>query len=207
MNRLNRCLVLPLLLVVAAAAATSAREARASTERAASATAVVPTVNGMKPVSAMPGMPMVMSITPIGTASWQGMKIEARAAAPTTFILLEDGKQTMVRPTGKDSFHLMVLLTDAKSGTPIPYSSIWATITKGGTTASGPVFDERLWPMISETMGVHYGINVPLPTGGEYKMTLLISPPAAARHMEYDNRWLKPHRVSFSFDFKPAPAR
>ncbi len=164
----------------------------------------VPTVKGMKPVSQMPGMPMVMAITPIGQATWQGMKIQARVMAPSTFILLESGKQQMVKPTAKDSFHLMVLLNDAKSGTPIPYSSVWATITMNGMSSAKPVFDERLWPMISQTMGVHYGINVPLPKAGTYRMTLLISPPAVARHMEYDNRWLKPHKVSFTFNFRPA---
>ena len=66
------------------------------------------------------------------TATWQGMKIQARVMAPSTFILLESGKQQMVKPTAKDSFHLMVILNDAKSGTPIPYSSVWATITRMG---------------------------------------------------------------------------
>ena len=169
-----------------------------------SSSTAVPTVKGMKPVAQMPGMPMVMAITPIGKGTWQGMKIQARAMAPATFILVEGGKQQFVKPTAKDSFHLMVLLNDAKSGTPIPYSSVWATITKQGAGPSKPVFDERLWPMISQTMGVHYGTNVPLPSAGTYQLTLLVSPPAVARHMEYDNRWLKPHRVSFEFNFKPA---
>ncbi len=162
-----------------------------------------PTVVGMKPMSPT-GMPTAMAITPIGKASWQGMKIEVRAMAPSTFILLESGKQKMVKPTAKDSFHLMVLLSDAKSGAPIPYSSVWATVTKGDMGTGKPVFDERLWPMISEVMGVHYGINVPIPAAGTYHMSLVISPPAVARHMEYDNRWLKPHKVGFTFNFKPA---
>jgi len=163
----------------------------------------VPVVHGLKPVSQMPGMPMVMPMMPIGTATWQGMKIQARVSGPTTFILLESGRQMLVKPTARDRFHLMVMLTDAKSGTPIPYSSVWATITKGAQGGGKPVFDERLWPMISETMGVHYGINVPLPAGGMYHLSLLISPPAAARHMEYDNRWLTAHRVGFTFDYEP----
>jgi uncharacterized protein involved in high-affinity Fe2+ transport len=124
--------------------------------------------------------------------------------APATFILLQSGRQQFVRPHGKDSFHLMVLLDDARSGAPIPYSSVWATITKGVRGGGRPVFDERLWPMISQAIGVHYGNNVALPTAGRYRLTLLISPPAVARHMEYDNRWLKPHKVSFAFKFVPA---
>jgi hypothetical protein len=174
-----------------------------TTKEAAKNAAGIVVVHGLKPVSQAPGMPMVMAITPIGVASWQGMKIQVRATAPSTFILVESGKQQMVKPSAKDSFHLMVMLNDARSGTPIPYSSVWATITKGARGTGKPVFDERLWPMISETMGVHYGINVPLPAGGTYHVSLLVSPPAVARHLEYENRWLKPHRVGFTFEFKP----
>ena len=53
----------------------------------------------------------------------------------------------------------MVLLSDATTGVAIPYSSVWATISKDGKI----VFDERLWPMISRYMGPHYGNNVSLP--------------------------------------------
>jgi uncharacterized protein involved in high-affinity Fe2+ transport len=187
----------------AAATTTTSGMSGMSMGNTSTSSAGVPTVEGMKPMSST-GMPMPMAITPIGKATWQGMKIEARAMAPSTFILLESGKQKMVKPTAKDSFHLMVLLNDAKSGTPIPYSSVWATITKADMSSAKPVFDERLWPMISQAMGDHYGINVSIPTAGTYQMTLLISPPAVARHMEYDNRWLKPHKVSFTFNFKPA---
>ncbi len=53
--------------------------------------------------------------------------------------------------------------------------------------------------MISRYMGPHYGNNVALPSAGVYHMTLLVSPPVAARHLEYDNLWLQPHRVSLTF--------
>ena len=53
----------------------------------------------------------------------------------------------------------MIPLSDASTGVAIPYSSVWATISKGGKI----VFDERLWPMISRYMGPHYGNNVSLP--------------------------------------------
>ena len=147
----------------------------------------------------MPGMQMPMAMTPLGQAVWQGMRIRARAMAPATFILLDDGKQKLVHPTMKDDLHLMVMLNDASSGTAIPYSSVWATIRKAGKL----VYDERLWPMLSRYMGVHYGNNVALAGAGTYQLTLLISPPQAARHMEYDNRWLTPHRVTLSFDWHP----
>ena len=90
------------------------------------------------------------------------MSIQARTSAPATFVLFDGTSQQLVRPTSKDSFHLMVLLSDATTGVAIPYSSVWATISKGGKI----VFDERLWPMISRYMGPHYGNNVDAPNGG-----------------------------------------
>ena len=50
--------------------------------------------------------------------------------------------------------------------------------------------------MISEYMGPHYGNNVILPGAGIYQLTLLVSPPVSARHIEYQNVWLKPHRAN-----------
>jgi Fe2+ transport protein len=144
-------------------------------------------------------MPTAMAMVPVGTADWDGMSIETRTSAPATFILFDGTSQQMVRPTAKDSFHLMVLLSDATTGYAIPYSSVWATITKNGKV----VYDERLWPMISRYMGPHYGNNVALPTAGLYHLSLLVSPPVAARHLEYKGLWLTAHRVSMSFRWVP----
>ena len=144
-------------------------------------------------------MPVAMAMVPVGQATWDGMSIQARTSAPATFVLFNGASQQLVRPTSKDSFHLMVTLSDATTGVAIPYSSVWATISKGGKI----VFDERLWPMISRYMGPHYGNNVDLPNGGLYHLTLLVSPPEAARHLEYKGIWLTPHRVKMTFRWVP----
>jgi uncharacterized protein involved in high-affinity Fe2+ transport len=138
-------------------------------------------------------------MTPLGQANWDGMDIEARATAPLPFILFNGTSQEVVNPTAKTSFHLMVALNDGSTGYAIPYSSVWATITKAGKI----VFDERLWPMVSRYMGPHYGDNVDLPAAGVYHLTLLVSPPMAARHIEYKGLWLTPHRVSMVFHWEP----
>lgn len=52
-------------------------------------------------------------------------------------------------------------------------------------------------------MGPHYGDDVAVPGAGTYQLSLLISPPVSARHVEYENVWMKPHRVSFTFHWKP----
>jgi uncharacterized protein involved in high-affinity Fe2+ transport len=93
----------------------------------------------------------------------------------------------------------MVMLSDAQTGVAIPYAGVWATISKAGKV----VYDERQWPMISRYMGPHYGNDVSVPGAGTYQLSLLISPPVSARHVEYQNVWLQPHRVTLTFHWKP----
>lgn len=161
----------------------------------------VPTVSGasLPAIPTSSSAPMAMAMVPLGQSVWDGMRIQARTSAPATFELFDGQSQQLVKPTAKDSFHLMVTLADAQSNYAIPYSSVWATVRKSGRI----VFDERLWPMVSRYMGPHYGINVALPGAGLYKLTLLVSPPVAARHIEYKGLWLKPHRVTMAFRWVP----
>jgi uncharacterized protein involved in high-affinity Fe2+ transport len=138
----------------------------------------------------------------LGVADWQGMKITADAMTPVPFIVYNGTTSQEIKPAKNVSFHLMVQLNDAQTGVVIPYASVWATVTKG----SAMPFDDRLWPMISRYMGPHYGDDVNLPGAGTYKLTLLVSPPVSARHLEYQNVWLKPHQVTFTFHWAATPA-
>ena len=138
----------------------------------------------------------------LGVADWQGMKITADAMTPVPFLIYNGTSMQEVKPAKNTSFHLMVQLNDAQTGVAIPYASVWATVTKG----SAMPFDNRLWPMISRYMGPHYGDDVSLPGAGTYTLTLLVSPPVSARHVEYQNVWLKPHQVTFTFHWAATPA-
>jgi uncharacterized protein involved in high-affinity Fe2+ transport len=138
----------------------------------------------------------------LGVADWQGMKITADAMTPVPFIVYNGTTSQEIKPAKNTSFHLMVQLNDAQTGVVIPYASVWATVTEG----SAMPFDNRLWPMISRYMGPHYGDDVSLPGAGTYTLTLLVSPPVSARHVEYQNVWLKPHQVTFTFHWVATPA-
>jgi len=135
----------------------------------------------------------------LGVADWQGMKISAEAMTAVPFLIYNGTTMQEVKPPKDVSFHLMVMLTDEQTGVVIPYASVWGTITEGSKTP----FDESLWPMISRYMGPHYGNNVVLPGAGTYHLSLLISPPVSARHIEYQDVWLTPHRVNFTFHWNP----
>ncbi len=145
-------------------------------------------VDGIKPVPTQT----------LGTAYWEGMKITAQAMTAVPFVVYDGTSERTVKPRGA-SFHLMVFLDDAHTGVVIPYAGVWATIRRHGKVVS----DARQWPMLSRYMGPHYGNDVTVPGAGAYQLSLLISPPVSARHVEYRNVWLKPHEVSFTFDWKP----
>jgi hypothetical protein len=136
----------------------------------------------------------------LGTAVWQVMKITADAMTPVPFLVYNGTTMQTVNPPKNTSFHLMVLLNDAQTNVVIPYASVRGTITEGSKTP----FDDSLWPMISRYMGPHYGNDVALPGAGTYKLTLLVSPPVSARHLEYQDVWLKPHTVTFTFHWHQA---
>lgn len=159
-------------------------------------------VMGMEGSSKEPGM-SVDGIKPIptqvlGTSTWEGMKITAQAMTAVPFVVYNGTSERMVKP-GHASFHLMVFLNDAHTGVVIPYASVWATIRKQGKI----VFDQRQWPMLARYMGPHYGNDVTVPGAGTYQLSLLISPPVSARHIEYKDVWMRPHQVSFTFNWHP----
>jgi hypothetical protein len=186
----------------------------ASANKTTTTTAGSPSTAAGASGGSMPGMNMgpaedkaisVEGIKPVptqtlATADWQGMKIVARATTAVPFVIFNGTSERTVKP-GKSSFHLMVMLNDAHSGVALPYAAVWATITKDRKV----VYDERQWPMISEYMGPHYGNDVSLPGAGDYRLSLLVSPPVSARHVEYQHVWLSPHRVTATFHWQPVP--
>ena len=135
----------------------------------------------------------------LASTSWQGMKIEAEAMTPVPFVVYNGTSEQMVKPGPNTSFHLMVMLSDARQGCQSRTRPCGRRSARRGKV----VYDERQWPMISRYMGPHYGNDVSLPGAGNYQLTLLISPPVSARHVEYQNVWLAPHRATLSFHWKP----
>jgi Fe2+ transport protein len=140
----------------------------------------------------------VVPTTTLASTTWQGMRITAQARTALPFVVYNGTSEQEIKPGRHSSFHLMVMLSDAQTGVAIPYASVWATISR----AHKVVYDERQWAMISRYMGPHYGSDITLPGDGTYQLSLLISPPVSARHMEYANVWSKPHRVNFTFRWR-----
>ncbi|HUO72307.1 MAG TPA: iron transporter [Solirubrobacteraceae bacterium] len=207
-------LVAVVALLLAACGSSGSTTAASSTKAAMSTTGMAGTSSGQGSAGAS-GMSMggsgsggmsaggikAVPTQKLASTTWQGMKISAEAMTAVPFVIYKGpGDMQMVKPPKTTAFHLMVMLSDQQTGVPIPYATVWATISKGGKV----IYDERQWPMISRYMGPHYGNDVAVPGAGTYQLSLLISPPVSARHVEYQDVWMKPHRVSFTFHWKPA---
>ncbi len=77
-----------------------------------------------------------------------------------------------------DTAHLMVTAWDSDTGTVIPSSSATVTAVKDGDS----VFSEKkLWSMLSQNMGVHFGDNVELDGDGTYEVTIDFGPVGTRR--------------------------
>lgn len=133
----------------------------------------------------------------IASTTKEGMEIRLMTADPESFFILQGEKIKTVEKKPADTFHMMVLLRDQQNGWFIPNTAVWMTIkdTKGAV-----VFDERMWPMLAEQ--IHYGNNVALPGPGHYRIEIQIGAPQLARHRPYQEKWLKPFKVVFEYDYR-----
>jgi hypothetical protein len=199
---LRRAAAVAATAVLVAGCAAADKNATTSASSSGSSNASSSSMPGMNmgstPVAAVNGIKPIPSQL-LATTDWQGMKIQARTMTAVPFVIFNGTKEQMVKPPKGTNFHLMVMLNDAHTNEPIPYASVWATFTKDGKV----VYDERQWPMLSAFMGPHYGNNVQLDGPGTYKLSLLITPPVSARHIEYQHVWLSAHRVSVTFNWHP----
>ncbi len=124
----------------------------------------------------------------VGSTTWEGMRISVARAEPSRFMIFQgQDNRRVVEPQPEDSVHLMAVLADEQTGERIPYSTVWFTIKDQDGDV---VFDDRTWPMLSQNMGTHYGVNVGFPEPGTYDVEVQIGAPISARHPEYMDRWL-----------------
>lgn len=111
------------------------------------------------------------------------------------------GQQTnLVEITNDDSLHLMVSLADAQTGMTIPAD---VRITVEGEDTDVTPYRGQLWPMITQTMGFHYGDNVAIAEEGTYTATLEISPVTARRTGGLVGRFEQPETAELTFEYSP----
>lgn len=105
--------------------------------------------------------------------------------------------KVVVRPD--DTVHLMARVWDRETETILPVDvSTEITDSEGGTNTT------NLWPMISPTMGFHYGDNVQLAGEGTYDVTLRVGPLQVQRTEPFEGRFTNAQSVTMNISFDPS---
>ena len=142
-------------------------------------------------------MQMDGEMRPLATEQQDGMKVEVVAMGPEPFTVEEGGRTIPHRPKPDDNAHLMVTLTDVETGDRIPYASVQIALSQDGRR----VLDTRLWPMLAQTVGMHYGENVSLPRSGRFDAVVTVGAPEVARHRELSQRWTRAVKLACPLDW------
>ena len=119
---------------------------------------------------------------------------------PHKFWLVSGTEREAVTPDST-GVHLMATVWDAETGEVLPVD----TGAQLRLTRDGGLVDQRApWPMISQTMGFHFGDNVPLPEQGTYTVEFDLTPlggDTVRKTGEFADRFTEPRTVRFEFEF------
>lgn len=120
---------------------------------------------------------------------------------PHRFFLVTGTEVEEVTPSAERGVHLMVTAWDHAVGRAIPID-VGAEIR---ILREGEVVETVApWPMISQTMGVHFGDNVPLPGDDTYTVEVDLAPVPVERRGAYAGRLERPETLNFEFEYDEA---
>ncbi len=91
---------------------------------------------------------------------------------PHRFWLVTGERTRQVEVSAEDTMHLMLTAWDGETGTVVPTSNAFVTVSRDGDV----VAEASLWSMLSQNMGVHFGDNVALDGDGTYAVTVDFGP-------------------------------
>jgi len=119
---------------------------------------------------------------------------------PHKFWLVNGSQREEVTPSST-GVHLMATVWDSETGSVLPVD----TGAQTRVLRDGERIDQRApWPMISQTMGFHFGDNVALPEQGTYTVELDLNPieqTVAHKTGAFAGRFEEAETVSFEFEF------
>jgi uncharacterized protein involved in high-affinity Fe2+ transport len=134
-----------------------------------------------------------------GTSTVDGLTVALTYSFPHRFWLVTGQNRKKVVVNDDDSLHLMVSVWDAKTKTVLPLN-VSGTIEDD----DGTVTQFSPWPMLSPSMGFHYGDNVALPGKGTYTATLRVGPMQARRAGAFRGRFENATTATLDFEFDPS---
>ncbi|WP_254542778.1 iron transporter [Halomarina pelagica] len=105
------------------------------------------------------------------------------------------------RTPASGDVHLMATVWDRETGVVVPDANVSFEIARDGETVAGP---EVLYPMLSQSMGIHYGDNVALAGDGEYAATVRVGALDTRRTGAFRNRLDEVATASIDFAYERA---
>ncbi|WP_323192132.1 iron transporter [Halostella sp. PRR32] len=132
-----------------------------------------------------------------GMTEVNGYKFALMYSFPHRFWTVTQGNRNKVVVESDDSLHLMASVWDVETETVLPID-----MSLEIRNDDGVVSERAPWPMLSQSMGFHYGDNVALPSEGEYTATLRVSPMQTNRTGAFSGRFseLQTAEIPFEFD-------
>jgi hypothetical protein len=118
---------------------------------------------------------------------------------PHRFWLVDGNATEEVLPTLEDSLHLMVSFWDRETGELLPVD---AGATLSVSRDGDPVETVAPWPMLAQTMGFHFGDNVPLPGDGTYTVEVTVNPiQEVHKKGAFEGRFEQTRTTTFEFEW------
>ncbi|EJN60120.1 iron transporter [Halogranum rubrum] len=97
-----------------------------------------------------------------------------------------------------DSVHLMAVVWEPETGVVVPSTDVTVELTND----DGLVYEEVVYPMFSQQMGVHYGDNVPLPGDDIYTANVTVAGLPFERFGAFDGQFEQAATATIEFDYR-----
>lgn len=131
-----------------------------------------------------------------GTATADDCAIALMYSYPHRFWVVTGDRKNKVVVNDDDSLHLMASVWERQSATTLP-TNVSIAIRRNGET----VGKRSLWPMLSPTMGFHYGDNISLDGEGSYIARVSVEPMQTRRIGTLDGTLTETRTVDIPFEF------
>lgn len=96
-----------------------------------------------------------------------------------------------------DDVHIMASVWDGETMQVLPDTGLSLTIRRDGDI----VFEEVVYPMLSQRMGTHYGANAGLAGDGSYEVTVSVGGMSTRRTGAFEGRFGEPASATIEFDY------
>ncbi|MDZ7745343.1 MAG: hypothetical protein U5K28_02010 [Halobacteriales archaeon] len=96
-----------------------------------------------------------------------------------------------------DDVHIMASVWDGETMQVLPDTGLSLTIRRDGDL----VFEEVVYPMLSQPMGTHYGANAGLAGDGSYEVTVSVGGMSTRRTGSFAGRFGEPASTTITFDY------